>query len=238
MTNAQVEAMKAEIAEAGSWNGIYARPIDAFILWEINFHDEYTELEIRPGDTVLDLGAHIGGFTRWALQQGAAQVIAVEPHPESFALLMRNTTGYPVVALHGMVGTDVVYGGGNPMNVGMVKRRGFHRIDAPEYDLDLLLRNRRPDIVKMDIEGAEWGLLDRNPRLDPARELALEIHFHAVRGRQDLQRKVLGELGEVWEGYLPQPRSVPGDGTYPKYSNDSWPASMVLKKRHYGVTPA
>jgi len=39
------------------------------------------ESRLRPGDYVLDLGAHVGTFTRYALSKGAAKVIAVEPNP-------------------------------------------------------------------------------------------------------------------------------------------------------------
>src|SRR5436305_11094162 len=40
---------------------------------------EQGEVGIREGDIVLDLGAHIGTFTRFALNRGAAKVIAFEP---------------------------------------------------------------------------------------------------------------------------------------------------------------
>ncbi len=35
----------------------------------------------RRGDTVIDCGAHIGTYTRRALQDGARLVVAVEPAP-------------------------------------------------------------------------------------------------------------------------------------------------------------
>ena len=40
---------------------------------------------IRLGDIVLDVGSHLGTFTRRALQVGAAQVIAFEIDPGSIA---------------------------------------------------------------------------------------------------------------------------------------------------------
>lgn len=41
-------------------------------------YDRYRS-RVMPGDYVLDLGAHVGTFTRYALSKGAAKVIAVEP---------------------------------------------------------------------------------------------------------------------------------------------------------------
>ncbi len=45
---------------------------------------------VRRGDIVLDCGARIGLFTRAALDQGAAQVIAIEPASENLECLRRN----------------------------------------------------------------------------------------------------------------------------------------------------
>jgi FkbM family methyltransferase len=48
---------------------------------------EQGKVQIRKGDIVLDLGAHLGTFTRFALQRGAAKVIAFEPEPSQIACL-------------------------------------------------------------------------------------------------------------------------------------------------------
>ena len=44
---------------------------------------------LRPNDVVVDLGAHVGVFTRYALYRGAAHVIAFEPEPYHFECLKR-----------------------------------------------------------------------------------------------------------------------------------------------------
>ncbi|HLY17020.1 MAG TPA: FkbM family methyltransferase [Bryobacteraceae bacterium] len=48
------------------------------------------EWGVQSGDTVLDVGAYIGTWTRWALAHGAKQVIAIEPSPASVECLKRN----------------------------------------------------------------------------------------------------------------------------------------------------
>lgn len=45
---------------------------------------------VRPGDIVLDCGAHIGTYVRTALNAGAKLVIAVEPSPDAVESLRRN----------------------------------------------------------------------------------------------------------------------------------------------------
>ncbi len=47
---------------------------------------------VRPGDTFLDVGAHLGWYTVLAARRvgGAGRVVAFEPDPENLALLRRN----------------------------------------------------------------------------------------------------------------------------------------------------
>lgn len=62
------------------------------------FQDEYQIKDLRPHNvrTIVDIGAHVGSFTvlchhYWP----AASIVAVEPHPDSFELLQRNTLHIP-----------------------------------------------------------------------------------------------------------------------------------------------
>jgi FkbM family methyltransferase len=66
------------------------------------FHDEYRIDDLRPHNvrTIVDIGAHVGSFTvlchhHWPL----AKIVAVEPHPDSFGLLKRNTAHIPADTL-------------------------------------------------------------------------------------------------------------------------------------------
>lgn len=62
------------------------------------FQDEYRLEPLRPHKvrTIVDIGAHVGSFTVlchafWP----EAKIVAVEPHPQSFDLLAKNTTHVP-----------------------------------------------------------------------------------------------------------------------------------------------
>ena len=62
------------------------------------FQDEYQIDVLRPHNvrTILDIGAHVGSFTVMCHQYWpSAKIVAVEPHPESFELLVRNTSHIP-----------------------------------------------------------------------------------------------------------------------------------------------
>ena len=62
------------------------------------FHDEYQVNVLRGHNvrTIVDIGAHVGSFTVRAHHDGPnARIVAVEPHPESLDLLVRNTSHIP-----------------------------------------------------------------------------------------------------------------------------------------------
>lgn len=50
----------------------------------------YRGRSVRPGDVVLDCGAHVGSFTRKALDKGASLVIAIEPSAKKVECLRKN----------------------------------------------------------------------------------------------------------------------------------------------------
>jgi len=149
-------------------------PSDRFIMAE----KPYSHLHIEG--TVLDLGAHIGTFTRDALAAGATRVIAYEPEPFNFRLLERNTEGMPVerhraaAAGYDLDDNGVVLqlswtesGRGSSANTLTGKSRNRPSITVPaEHVLDIVDRVQ-PDTLKADIKGVEekvnWARLKDSP---------------------------------------------------------------------------
>jgi len=124
---------------------------------------------IRPGDTVLDLGANAGLFTILAARLGA-RVVAVEANPACLELLAsnirRNGAEGAVVVEHALVG-----GGSGLFEDGTL---------APGVTVDELVHRHgleRIDFLKVDIEGSEYDLVaSAGPWLDRVRMLAMEVH--------------------------------------------------------------
>jgi FkbM family methyltransferase len=138
--------------------------------------------EIREGMTVIDVGAHVGFFSLGAaLRAGApGKVCAFEPSPETFDILKKHIclNGWEdrIEALQGVVGdhdgTTAFYTYGTSMAASVsqanvevlnpeVRDRPAARIDSTSFSLDSFCSKRglKPDVIKVDVEGAEVQVL-------------------------------------------------------------------------------
>jgi hypothetical protein len=51
---------------------------------------DHASAKVKKGDVVLDVGAHVGTFTRFALNRGALLVVAFEPNPNTIICFKQN----------------------------------------------------------------------------------------------------------------------------------------------------
>jgi FkbM family methyltransferase len=115
---------------------------------------------LRPGQLFIDVGANVGSYTIWAAELGA-EVIALEPAPDTFALLAENIAlnGYPVRAIQAAAGARC---GTARFTAG---RDADNRLDpagATEIrlvTLDSLIGGRLVAGLKVDVEGYELEVL-------------------------------------------------------------------------------
>ena len=144
----------------------------AFLLWELTVQRDYEsgQAAIRQGDTVVDCGAHVGLFTKFALQRGPDRVVAIEPDPTNVACLESNlgreiAEGRVVVVKAGVwnkktrltlyESLDVNSG----ENTFVEELPNSNKVEGlPVLPLDDIVANLkldRVDFIKMDIEGSE-----------------------------------------------------------------------------------
>jgi FkbM family methyltransferase len=138
-------------------------------------------LERVAAPLVLDLGANIGMFGLDALtRHPGARVIAYEPEPGNAAIHRRlielNGGGDRwrlVEACAGPRDGSVSFMAGHGPGSHIVEGHPAGSIEVPM--VDVLGEIAEADVVKMDIEGGEWGILT-DPRIAAARALVLEYH--------------------------------------------------------------
>jgi FkbM family methyltransferase len=143
--------------------------------------------DIRPR-AILDLGANIGVSVLWFHRRyPEAEIHAVEPDRRSLAKLQRNIGHLPQVTVHhaavaGEDGERTFYesrrGWSSSLTAEATDRGRATTVKA--VTIPALLKERlgrdRVDILKMDVEGAEWEILPRLRLADLADVVAGELH--------------------------------------------------------------
>lgn len=145
----------------------------ALVVKELTVLDEYQidDNQVKPGDTVIDCGAHVGLYTKLALSQGAGLVVAVEPDPENYWCFRENlkeeiADGRVQVVQAGVWNErdslTFFHSKFNPGAHGFFEREGpglsvaYDNVPVlPLDDLVAELGLKDVDWIKMDIEGAE-----------------------------------------------------------------------------------
>jgi FkbM family methyltransferase len=166
------------------------------------------DIPFAPGDVVLDIGANVGIISIiLAAFRPQVTVYAYEPVPENFANLRHNIAAagleHRIIAHNLAVTGD----GGHiemvvdPENTGssraffsrseMTENRRV-RVEATTLD-EIFARYgiQRCKLLKMDAEGAEYGILTSTTMLDRIDFLAAEFHGSPELTRQHLTMKAL-----------------------------------------------
>ena len=150
--------------KSGLW--IWEGTCDIYVPGQVK---DYALLSLE-GKTVLDLGAHIGAFSKKAIQSGASQVIAVEPLEDNYVLFTRNLEEYENVtlipaAVVGSICTEETRPFwlcmGDTSAHSLVQARGRTEVVVNTVKINTLLEMFNPEVVKVDIEGAEYDVLNK-----------------------------------------------------------------------------
>ena len=172
---------------------ILYRPHDRCIIDEVYGRSVYSGTEISPGQTVVDVGAHIGVFSLMAARRVGPKghVVCFEPSPRAAEVLRRNLEAnglswvrHHAVALAETEGSADLFvaddAGNNPAADTLSDTPGRGKVSVRLRRLDDVLAEEgifSVDHLKIDVEGAELRVLDGAPRtLARTRRIAMEVH--------------------------------------------------------------
>jgi len=128
---------------------------------------------------IVDCGANIGmASIFFADRYPQARIIALEPEPSNFEVLMRNVSGYPnILPIHAALWKEdgeLGLCGSSKIAFQVIQGRGVRAISMntlmQEAGLDSI------DLLKVDIEGAEKELFEACDWIQKVRALAIELH--------------------------------------------------------------
>lgn len=123
-------------------------PSDSFLINHLDDEKEYepgltSELADALGEDIVfyDVGCRYGAFTKFALENGVppSNVVGFEADRYSFLVLRRNHTEQGVTLVNSFVGRD----------------DGRKSISLDRWSET----NRTPDVIKIDVEGAEFDVI-------------------------------------------------------------------------------
>lgn len=195
-----LEPLLLPLAKTKSPLGIIPRKMINFWQWQTllqhgpaSMRDFEARLtKIGPGDVCLDLGANMGTFTEKLAATGA-EVHAYEPDPFCFAALEKRFAGRANVHLHQQAiahengtiklrrskefhSSPELYSLGSSIVINNASMDDVNTIEVQMCSFVEVVRQlgRPVAIVKMDIEGAEFAILDQI-LADQARGIVLPI---------------------------------------------------------------
>jgi FkbM family methyltransferase len=152
---------------------------EIFVLDTYDFPEQVQNRLLGRPVRILDLGGNIGFFTVWAcMNLDVESAMAFEPDPENARQFRRHidANGLPCSlreACAGNVNGSVRFEVGEE-NAGSITDSG-KGIEVPLVDVLPLMY--RADLIKMDIEGAEWHIL-ADPRFQDIHSANMVLEYH------------------------------------------------------------
>lgn len=176
---------------------------------------EQREVTVNAGDVVIDVGAHLGTFTRIALQHGARQVVAVEPDPVNAACFERTFAQEIAGGRVRLVKAAAWHSSGSlQFEVGTASQTGHiagastdRAVTVRAMTLDEIadeLNLGRVDFIKMDIEGAERHALMGARRLLATHKPRLAICIYHAADDPKVVPRVVRDANDTYETFTRQ----------------------------------
>ena len=162
-------------------------PTDLIVISEIFEEGQYENPPLRAPKLIIDAGSHIGtSVSYFATRYPGARVVALEASPRTFSRLEKHVERLPNVEV-----LNVALGAGNGTAQFVERKASWESSFAPARDdeksipipvstLDSVLDRvgaERVDLLKLDIEGAEYDVLRASPP-DPDRIVAIVGELH------------------------------------------------------------
>jgi len=163
---------------------IFRNSWDSQLFDEVYNKNEYGIKELSENDVVLDIGSHIGSFTKLCFDKGSKNVYSYEANYDNFRLSEKNLNNYPYNINNLAVWRSDVnqkevsfYLDSYETNTGVGTVMVENGVSVDTISLDnILSKFDKVRILKIDVEGSEFPILLTSKLLNKVDEIIGEFH--------------------------------------------------------------
>jgi FkbM family methyltransferase len=145
------------------------------------------DLDIKPGDLIWDVGGFEGYWSKDIFEKYGRYTTIFEPVP-SYAAQLR-AGGYPFVREYGLSDYDheaTITIAGDRSSTFEMGYQGTDKVKIRLQDASKVLGTQQIKVLKLNIEGGEYAVLDRLIATDKLRQIGtLLVQFHAFNSIPD-----------------------------------------------------
>jgi FkbM family methyltransferase len=149
----------------------------------------------KEGDTVIDIGAHIGRYTITSSKQvgNTGKVVAIEADPDNFQLLKRNITlnnltnvlplNYAVFSTRTRMKLYEQSASAKYNSLMLARTRTKNYVEVNADTLDSILEENgvnQVNWIKIDVEGAEFEVLKGSNKTLSGEDVSLLVEIHNI----------------------------------------------------------
>lgn len=166
------------------------RSMDVNIVSDVLGGNEYSleQLQLPPHAVIVDLGGNIGTFAMEMQRMfPTAHITSYEPHPGNCSMFSMNAPKAKLIQKAASGKTGVVHLENNSNYVGLqVIDKGGIEVAAESLD-DILKDFKKVDLLKIDIEGSEYPVLNNASEATLAKVDRILMETHDIPGFDDLR---------------------------------------------------
>lgn len=194
---------------------------DESVLFEVFLDEQYSISRADTVSVVVDLGGNVGfSAIYFAMRFPRATIFTLEPDPAAFRRLLKNVAPFPGIrpfplAAAAENGFLTLYSNTGSTMSSSVHRRSQH-VESRQVEaitLDEFVKQERigaVDILKIDIEGAEFEVLRSTLCLDRVRFVVGEVHEDLMSASWEEFRGLLRDFELVDRPTAPRRRLILG----------------------------
>ena len=179
--------------------GLFYRP-EYKELYVIREQSQYKTLDFK-NKVVMDIGANIGAVSDLAIKSGAKKAYSYEPMPHTFEVLRKNLNGKCELYNRAITSTNVesvdfYIHKKYPSCNSIIEGKNKEKIKVLNIKLEDEIERIKPEVLKIDIEGGEYDILNNFNIPNYLEQIAVEFHHISKKEYKDQALEIIKKFND------------------------------------------